>query len=85
MNKWVKKFLFWRESLKRNPTDRKVRRTERQQLIRNKKIQMAKDLSIGHNLGEFNLDPNDFWITMRILSGKMVSWHEIEKMFKKYR
>lgn len=46
---------------------------------------MAKDLSIGHNLGEFNLHQEDFLVVMRILSGKMISWNKIEKMFKKYR
>jgi len=57
----------------------------RQNSTKTRKIQMAKDLSIGHNLGEFNLHQEDFLVVMRILSGKMISWNEIEKMFKKYR
>jgi hypothetical protein len=85
MNRWKRRFLFWKESLRRDSLGRNESRSARQNLIRNRKIQMAKDLSTGHNLGEFNLCPDDFLLTMRILSGKMISWHEIEKMFKKYR
>jgi hypothetical protein len=85
MTSWKRRFLVWRECQRRSLQERKKFRTFRQNSIKTRKIQMAKDLSIGHNLGEFNLHQEDFLAVMRILSGKMISWNEIEKMFKKYR
>jgi len=85
MTSWKRRFLVWRECQRRSLEERKKFRASRQNSIKTRKIQMAKDLSIGHNLGEFNLHQEDFLVVMRILSGKMISWHEIEKMFKKYR
>jgi|688.fasta_scaffold40295_8 hypothetical protein len=85
MTSWKRQFLVWRERQRRDSLSRKNSRIARQQSIKTRKIHMSKDLSIGHNLGEFNLHPEDFLLTMRVLSGKMISWVEIEKMFKKYR
>jgi len=85
IDSWKRKFLAWREKNRLSPLDRKDFRTTRQLQIQAKKIQMAKDLSTGHNLEEFDLHPEDFRKVMMILRGKMISWFELEKMFRKYR
>lgn len=85
MSRWRRKFLVWRENLRRDPTEKKRNRLQRQNDIRNRKISFAKDLSVGHNLGEYNLQPEDLLVIMRVLGGKLISWSVLEKMFKKYR
>jgi hypothetical protein len=73
----------WYETLKRKREDRDRMRISRRSVIQDLKTNIIRDLALGHNLGDFDMDPSDLSTMIRL--GPHSPLIEIEKLYEKYR
>jgi len=75
--------LIWWNNLNGGKEDRDRKRSLRRTLIHEKKVGIIRDLALGHNIGDYNMDPPDLSIMIRL--GPHSTFEEIERLYEKYR
>jgi hypothetical protein len=83
LNRRIKFFI---ECLSRKEETRNDEKNLRLSLIREKKKGIARDLAVGHNTCDFNLDKKDLSIVMSIIrKGYGITFTELKTLYEKYR
>ena len=82
----TRRIKFFIECLSRKEETRDDERNLRLSLIREKKKGIARDLAVGHNTGDFDLDKKDLSIVMSIIrKGYGITFTELKTLYEKYR
>ena len=81
-----KKIQAFLEKFQRGPSHREFERTMRQIAIRDKKSQIARDLMLGHHLGEYKLQKEELeMVSAASFDGKKAALTELIFIHQKYR
>jgi hypothetical protein len=81
-----RRIRFFIEGVSRKRKPRDTERSLRITRIREEKRSIAKDLAVGHNTGDFNLDKTDLSIVMfTILNGYGITFTALKILYEKYR
>ncbi len=81
-----RRFRFFIEGVSRKKKPRDAERSLRLTRIREKKRSIARDLAVGHNTGDFNLDKTDLSIVMFIIqNGYGITFTALKNLYEKYR
>jgi hypothetical protein len=81
-----RRIRFFIEGVSRKRKPRDTERSLRITRIREEKRSIAKDLAVGHNTGDFNLDKTDLSIVMfTILNGYGITFTALKNLYEKYR
>jgi hypothetical protein len=82
MTSWRKKLDFWQEKRKR--VDRKAEREKRKNMIVSHKKDLARDLTVSHNLGEISLYYEDLMQVKKALGSGKVPISILTEIHRKY-
>ena len=81
-----RRIRFLSEGFSRKKKIRDAQRSLRITKIREKKRTIARDLAIGHNTGDFNIDKTDLSIVMFIAqNGYGITFTALKNLYEKYR
>ena len=81
-----RRIRFLSERFSRKKKIRDAQRSLRITRIREKKRTIARDLAIGHNTGDFNIDKTDLSIVMFIAqNGYGITFTALKNLYEKYR
>ncbi len=81
-----RRIRFLSEGFSRKKKIRDAQRSLRITRIREKKRTIARDLAIGHNTGDFNIDKTDLSIVMFIAqNGYGITFTALKNLYEKYR
>jgi hypothetical protein len=81
-----RRIRFLSEGFSRKKKIRDAERSLRITRIREEKRTIARDLAIGHNTGDFNIDKKDLSIVMFIAqNGYGITFTALKNLYEKYR
>jgi hypothetical protein len=81
-----RRIRFLSEGFSRKKKIRDAQRSLRITRIREEKRTIARDLAIGHNTGDFNIDKKDLSIVMFIAqNGYGITFTALKNLYEKYR
>jgi hypothetical protein len=82
MTSWKKKLDYWREIRRRK--NRKSERIDRKNAIVSHKKNLARDLTVSHNLGEIHLQQEDLFHVKKALSSGKLPISILVEIHRKY-
>lgn len=78
-----RRFIVWWKNLNGGKELRDKQRSLRRSIIRETKIGIIRDLALGHNIGDYEMDSQDLSVMVRI--GPHSPFVDIERLYEKYR